>query len=202
MFRKIITISLAVAAGIAVHARELGPTSVLMPMPASVVMPSGKALSVSDAAIVRSTLPSDHRLLSVYGEIMTRHFGDGAGVDAYIGVDTTMTGNEHYRLEVDSVSLRLCGASEEALFRGLQTLDQLLWGDAVMTASGNVSPIIIDDAPAYPRRALMLDPARHFLPVDDVKRFIDVMASYKYNVLQLHLTDDEGWRVAIEGIRS
>ncbi len=199
MFRKIITISLAVAAGIAVHARELGPTSALMPMPASVVMPSGKALSVSDAAIVRSTLPSDHRLLSVYGEIMTRHFGDGAGVDAYIGVDTTMTGSEHYRLEVDSVSLRLCGASEEALFRGLQTLDQLLWGDAVMTASGNVSPIIIDDAPAYPRRALMLDPARHFLPVDDVKRFIDVMASYKYNVLQLHLTDDEGWRVAIEG---
>ncbi|WP_289680050.1 beta-N-acetylhexosaminidase [Paramuribaculum intestinale] len=199
MFRKIITISLAVAAGIAVHARELGPTSALMPMPASVVMPSGKALSVSDAAIVRSTLPSDHRLLSVYGEIMTRHFGDGAGVDAYIGVDTTMTGSEHYRLEVDSVSLRLCGASEEALFRGLQTLDQLLWGDAVMTAGGQVSPIIIDDAPAYPRRALMLDPARHFLPVDDVKRFIDVMASYKYNVLQLHLTDDEGWRVAIEG---
>lgn len=44
----------------------------------------------------------------------------------------------------------------------------------------------------------MLDPARHFLPVEDVKFYIDQMAKYKYNVLQLHLTDDQGWRVEIK----
>lgn len=77
-------------------------------------------------------------------------------------------------------------------------MDQLLLGDACATAHKEISPIRIDDAPRFPHRALMLDPARHFLPVNDVKFFIDQMARYKYNILQLHLTDDQGWRVEIK----
>ena len=61
-----------------------------------------------------------------------------------------------------------------------------------------ISPVYVDDAPRFSHRALMLDPARHFLPVNDVKFFIDQMAHYKYNILQLHLTDDQGWRVEIK----
>lgn len=190
---------LAVAVHASVWARELGPTSALMPMPANVSVGQGCGPEAVDSPKINSSLPGDFRLLALYSDIMSGHFGAGRGVAADIAVDPTLDGGEHYRLVVDSAGLRLTGASEEALFRGLQTLDQLLWGDAAATARGEMTPVVIDDAPAYPRRALMLDPARHFLPVEDVKRFVDVMAHYKYNVLQLHLTDDQGWRLAIDG---
>lgn len=61
-----------------------------------------------------------------------------------------------------------------------------------------VAAVFIDDAPAYDYRALMLDPARHFLPVDYVKFYIDQMVKFKYNTLQIHLTDDQGWRIEIK----
>ena len=67
-----------------------------------------------------------------------------------------------------------------------------------VTAQKKISSVIIDDAPRFSYRALMLDPARNFLPVEDVKFFIDQMVRYKYNTLQLHLTDDQGWRVEIK----
>lgn len=66
------------------------------------------------------------------------------------------------------------------------------------TKQKRIKAIKIDDAPAYPYRALMLDPARHFIPAEDVKSYIDQMFKYKYNTLQLHLTDDQGWRVEIK----
>ena len=78
------------------------------------------------------------------------------------------------------------------------TVDQLLLGDMCATAQKKISSVIIDDAPRFSYRALMLDPARNFLPVEDVKFFIDQMVRYKYNTLQLHLTDDQGWRVEIK----
>ena len=78
------------------------------------------------------------------------------------------------------------------------TLDQILLGDVCRTLSGKIAPIEIDDQPRFGYRSLMLDPARHFLPAEDVKFYIDQMVRYKYNVLQLHLTDDQGWRIEIK----
>lgn len=78
------------------------------------------------------------------------------------------------------------------------TLDQILLGDVCRTLSGKIAPIEIDDQPRFSYRSLMLDPARHFLPTEDVKFYIDQMVRYKYNVLQLHLTDDQGWRIEIK----
>ena len=56
---------------------------------------------------------------------------------------------------------------------------------------------MIEDSPRYPWRGVMLDVARHFFGVDDVLRFIDLAALYKLNVVHLHLTDDQGWRIEI-----
>lgn len=112
-------------------------------------------------------------------------------------IDPAIKGEEHYRITVSNRGITLSGSTEKALFRAVMTIDQLLLGDVLATARDEVSPVYIDDAPRFERRALMLDPARHFLPVKDVKFYIDQMAKYKYNVLQLHLTDDQGWRVDI-----
>lgn len=120
--------------------------------------------------------------------------------DAHIRllVDPSLEGEEHYTLQADADSLVIRGATAAALFRGLMTLDQLLLGDACLSRQQQLAPVRIDDAPRFACRALMIDPARHFLPVEDVKFYIDRMAAYKYNRLQLHLTDDQGWRVEIK----
>lgn len=107
-------------------------------------------------------------------------------------------GDECYKLTVNTKGITVEAKTSAGVFYGIMTLDQLLLGDAVNTKQRCVQSVFIDDAPAYPFRALMLDPARHFLPVEDVKFYIDQMARYKYNTLQLHLTDDQGWRVEIK----
>ena len=112
--------------------------------------------------------------------------------------DNTLQGKEHYTLKVDNKGISIKGSTEGALFWGLKTLDQLLMGDICNTAEQRIEHIYIDDNPRYGYRAVMIDPARHFLPVKDVKFFIDQMARFKFNTLQLHLTDDQGWRIEIK----
>ena len=109
-----------------------------------------------------------------------------------------LEGRERYRLTVDGKGISIEGSTPAGVLYGVMTLDQLLLGDAVNTGQRKIQAVHIDDAPAYPVRALMLDPARHFLPVQDVKDYIDEMARFKYNRLQLHLTDDQGWRIEIK----
>ena len=120
-----------------------------------------------------------------------------AKADITLALDPTLQGDEHYRIAVSRKGIAITGSTVAALYRAVMTIDQLLLGDILATANDELAPVVIDDAPRFGYRAMMLDPARHFLPVEDVKFFIDQMAKYKYNVLQLHLTDDQGWRVAI-----
>ncbi len=104
---------------------------------------------------------------------------------------------ESYTIDVSRTRLKIEG-SRSGIYYALKTLDQLLLGDKNSTADGIIAAVRIEDSPRYKHRAVMLDPARHFLPVEDVKFFIDQMAKYKYNKLQLHLTDDQGWRIEIK----
>lgn len=112
--------------------------------------------------------------------------------------DSTLQNREQYRLEATSRKLTITGATPEAVLYGIQTLDQLMLGDVCATAQNRITAISINDAPRFGYRAIMLDPARHFLPIEDIKFFIDQMVKYKFNVLQLHLTDDQGWRIHIK----
>ena len=113
-------------------------------------------------------------------------------------IDTTLQTPEHYTLEVNKRGVFIKGATEGAVFMAFQTLDQILLGDISKTSNNEIEYIVIDDEPRYSYRAIMLDPARHFLPVADIKFFIDQMARFKFNTLQLHLTDDQGWRIEIK----
>lgn len=101
-------------------------------------------------------------------------------------------------IEITKKGVKIKGATETALLRAVQTMDQIMMGDYINSSKGEIHNLVIDDKPRYEYRAIMLDPARHFIPVKDVKFFIDQIAKYKYNILQLHLTDDQGWRVEIK----
>ncbi|GLI01622.1 beta-N-acetylhexosaminidase [Phytohabitans aurantiacus] len=110
-------------------------------------------------------------------------------------------GPEGYRLttNVDGVSVR--ADAPAGLFAGVQTLRQLLPADiespALVAREWTVPGGAIADRPRFPYRGAMLDLARHFHTLDEIKAFVDQIAAYKVNHLHLHLTDDQGWRIEI-----
>ena len=97
--------------------------------------------------------------------------------------------DESYRLRLDAAGILLQAPTHLGALHGLETLLQLLAGHSSLAA------LAIKDAPRFAWRGLLLDPARHFLPVDTIKRQLDGMAAAKLNVLHWHLTDDQGWRL-------
>ena len=202
---KRITALLITLAGLVTGIFAQSPTAALVPMPNSItVRPGGKTFTLPTECTIATNLPHNCFYIKEIQRTICEHTSISPTVtskrDAHIKVekDTTLAGEEHYTLQVTKNGITIKGATEIAILRATQTLDQIMLGDYVNTANKKIACIDIDDKPRYGFRAIMLDVARHFLPVDDVKFFIDQMARYKYNVLQLHLTDDQGWRVEIK----
>ncbi|MDP4754121.1 MAG: beta-N-acetylhexosaminidase [Flavobacteriaceae bacterium] len=107
---------------------------------------------------------------------------------------------EAYRLTITRSEVRIQGTSPAGVFRGLQTLRQILAASTPdPTTRVRVLPLgVIEDAPILSYRGTMLDVARHFFTVAEVKQYIDQIAQYKINALHLHLSDDQGWRIEIK----
>jgi hexosaminidase len=111
-------------------------------------------------------------------------------------------GEEAYQLRVSRRLVSLEAPAPAGLFNGVQTLRQLL-PEKVESASAQPGPwtvpgVRIDDRPRFRWRGAHLDVSRHFFSVAEVKRYIDLISQYKVNVLHLHLSDDQGWRIAID----
>lgn len=104
-----------------------------------------------------------------------------------------------YDLRVTTSGIWLAADDAAGLFAGVQTLRQLLPPATPATTRWGIAATTISDRPRFAYRGAMLDVARHFFGVDDVKRYIDDIAMLKINVLHLHLADDQGWRIAIDG---
>mgnify|MGYP002735295396 CR=1 FL=1 len=104
-------------------------------------------------------------------------------------------GKEAYVLTVSAAEVLVLARKPRGIFRGLTTLLQLVQVSDDGTA--HLDPVIVEDAPRYKWRGLSLDVARSFLPVAEVKQVIDLLARYKMNVLHLHLSDDQGWRLEV-----
>ena len=119
--------------------------------------------------------------------------------DITLRLDTSLAGNpEQYTLSVSHRGITIIGASPHAVFNAINTLDQwMLANSAPGRQCTSIPAVEIQDVPRYAYRALMLDPARHFLPIAAIKRYIDEMARFKFNILQLHLADDQGFRIQI-----
>jgi hexosaminidase len=105
---------------------------------------------------------------------------------------------EGYALDVSATGVRIEARETAGLYYGAMTAAQLLSAGATFGMPVRLAGTHIEDAPRFRWRGLMLDPARHFVPVADVKMIIDQMGQHKLNVLQLHLTDDQGWRIEIQ----
>ncbi len=113
--------------------------------------------------------------------------------DLSVGLNEDL-GPTEYALSITPSGANLTAGSEAALADGRNTFAQIVTG-----ASGSVPCVTISDRPAYAWRGMMIDVSRHFFEISELERMIDAMALHRLNVLHLHLTDDQGWRVEIKG---
>ena len=129
----------------------------------------------------------------------------GCDCDATIVIEKAVRafglGEEGYRLEVKESQIIISAATDAGVFYACETLRQLLPLDIEMNKSiisAKVECVFIHDEPSFAWRGMHLDVCRHFLSVEYVKKFIDMLAMHKMNTLHWHLTEDQGWRVEIK----
>jgi hexosaminidase len=111
-------------------------------------------------------------------------------------------GKQGYFISIDEKQVKISANEPAGVFAAIQTIRQL-FPDKIESGSKEGGPWkiptgTIKDYPAYEYRGSMLDVSRHFFGIDDVKRYIDLLAFYKMNVFHLHLSDDQGWRIEIK----
>lgn len=181
----------------------------LMPVPADVNWKEGR-LPVSKNFTVVVKGQTDERLKNYISRVMRRlegrtvlEFSRDLSNDennAQLLIETKSTGNaiprlgddESYNLEIGDKQAKITAQNTVGAMRGLETFLQLLDADA----NGFYFPgVSIADKPRFEWRGLMIDSARHFQPMEVLKRNLDAMAAVKLNVLHWHLTDDQGFRV-------
>jgi hexosaminidase len=153
---------------------------------------TGEATPVADAlAGVLRTAPGLPLALAANGTLIE----DGTIV---LAIEPGHT-DGGYDLHVAEDGIRITASEPAGLFWGVQTLRQLVPIAADADSGWAVPATRISDRPRFAYRGAMLDVARHFFGVDEVKRYLDDLALLKLNVLHLHLTDDQGWRLEIDG---
>ena len=103
--------------------------------------------------------------------------------------------DEEYILDINEDTIAISATTSEGIIRGIQTLRQLL---PLQKKSAYIPALSIHDYPRFSWRGMLLDCSRHFMEKDFVKRYIDLLALHKMNVLHWHLTEDQGWRIEIE----
>lgn len=119
-------------------------------------------------------------------------------INLSVGIEDS--NQEAYQIDINPSLIQLKGASAAGVSRGIQTIRQLVSVELVQERENTraIPTGTISDKPAMSYRGAMLDVARHFFSVDEVKRYIDQLAYYKINKFHMHLTDDQGWRIEIK----
>jgi len=161
-----------------------GPVSVITnasgaQQPADYLTAELNALDVATTAAAEGT--------AIALELTSENYAPNA--DGVPGIEA-----ETYRLTVTDTGVEIVSSSPAGLQHGATTLLQLLIADG---ATWQIPPVTIEDAPRYAWRGLSFDLARSFSPLVEIKEVVDVLVELKYNVLHLHLCDDQGWRLQI-----
>src|SRR3954470_10046996 len=159
--------------------------------PSTAIVASGAAIPVARAT---------HALLARGTGLPLPVASSGSGIVLTSGGPASL-GAEGYALDATSSGVTIEAHTAAGLFHGVQTLRQLLPA-ALESRTRQAGPwqipaVHVVDRPRFAWRGAHLDVARHFFPVATVERYIDLLALYKLNVLHLHLSDDQGWRIAI-----
>ena len=173
------------------------------------VIPAPRSHSFAEGSFVitkSTTLKSTNNPnVAAVAEMLAEYLRESTGFDIavtdtgeislYLDNDSNL-GDEGYDLSITSNGLTICANQPAGLFYGIQTLRQLI--GTSQNGALSLPALSITDSPRFTWRGAMLDVARHFFSVDDIKRYIDLISHYKINRLHLHLTDDQGWRIEIK----
>src|SRR6185437_12416920 len=193
----------------------------IIPQPVSVSLQKGHfSLNPQSAVIASDKASSD--IASFLSELFHQYYGfslkgNGASMltssintkaNIVLGINKktdAAIGDEGYTLKVDPQKVILSANKPQGLFYGIQTLMQLLPPKYNVNAQTNntefkIPCVNITDYPRFGYRGMMLDVSRHFFSKEFIKKYIDEMAKYKFNVFHWHLTDDQGWRIEIKGL--
>ncbi|MBQ7634665.1 MAG: family 20 glycosylhydrolase [Bacteroidaceae bacterium] len=177
-------------------------TLALIPWPTRVERPQGEPLVWSRLPLLAGAgmYANEYERLNEVLEEYT-DYQKPKGAQAYMPcmeIDPSLPA-EGYVLDIDANGLRIKGGSTTGIFYGIMTLRQVLISGAPEGGRCRAtSPLHIEDAPRLAVRQLMIDPARTFIKANEIEDFIREMAYLKYNMLQLHLCDDQAWRVEIK----
>lgn len=187
----------------------------LIPLPVSVEVKDGNFSLTDETAIsyagedagVKRVAENLATALKATGNSYTpvKKSSQTTGGISFSLINNSTIGDEGYQLNIDESKVTIEANKPAGLFYGMQTLLQLLpkeiaGKDVAKNVSWKIPACSITDYPRFGWRGLMFDVSRHFFGKDDVKRFIDEMARYKYNLLHLTLSNDEGWRIEIKGL--
>lgn len=172
----------------------------LVPSPAEMTVHPG-TFRISDAVTIFGPEAADLAIRTLRQSLPHSQVGqDTADITFWLEeTDAEVLGEEGYRLTVDKHGVRIVAAGAAGFLYGTQTLLQLLPPQALnrlpSPAQTYELPCLeIVDRPRFAWRGMMLDVARHFLPMHEVIHMVDLAVHHKLNVLHLHLTDDQGWR--------
>src|SRR5438105_1944262 len=190
----------------------------VVPAPVAVTTGTGApfALTATTTIVVPTGSPEAARIGEGMAALLRRATGfrfptsaaDGPVPNGAIGLrlgGSSDLGMEGYDITIDSNSVQLVAGTPAGVFHATQTLRQLLpapieaeQSELRMASAWTIPPGRIVDHPRFAWRGAMLDVARHFFTVHEVRQTIDLLALYKLNTLHLHLSDDQGWRIVID----
>jgi hexosaminidase len=194
------------------------PEQALVPLPASLERGSG-GFTITEGTVlaVATQDPATQRIANHLVDLIRRSTGVNVPRNIQTGATTEgrivlrldeqqkTLGAEGYELTIGPQSALLVAATPAGLFYGVQTIRQLLPHSSEYEAvlydkprPATLPALTIRDQPRYEWRGAMLDVARHFFTVEDVQRYVDLLALHKMNRLHLHLADDQGWRIEIK----
>ena len=175
------------------------PEVAIVPKPLSVET-AGGTFAVDAATVVTAGRDAElRRVGELFADMIEPVTGAALKVKAAadgsqiaLAVDPALA-EEEYLLEVAPSGVSVHGGSPKAVLYGLQSLRQL-----VIAGEGTVPAVTVRDKPYFGYRGAMLDVCRHFMSVEEVKAYIDIIAMHKLNKFHFHLTEDQGWRIEIK----
>jgi hexosaminidase len=183
----------------------------ILPQPASIVRGEGYFQLTCETVIVtdQETRSIGTQLadklapaLGFLPTVLTDEHPDLSTISLSIDPQLAHLGSEGYALNVSADQITLRAAHPAGVFYATQTLRQLfpveIFSPTPLSQNWKIPTVSIEDLPRFSWRGCMLDSARHFIPKQEVIKLIDVLALHKINVLHLHLTDDQGWRIEIK----
>lgn len=196
-------------------AQENSSGAAIIPQPVSVTENAGHFTLPKNIVVESPSLQEMKEIVSFLKDrlsvptgysVTVKRTAPGATIQFILNQKTDdVIGKEGYRLTITPKNILIKANEPAGLFYGVQSLVQLFPKEIesavkVKDIKWEAPCVSITDYPRFGWRGLMFDVSRHFFTKDEVKQYIDQMVRYKYNLLHMHLTDDEGWRIEIKGL--